>query len=308
MLKPRHIVAGLALLLALTTDSLAQSSGTPAPKDQQDQAGAHQQTTSADQRGTEQQPLIAQQLPTQKTTESAARDAREEKEKAKSDLWTWLLNVLTVGVLFMQALILAAQAYFLRGTLKATENAALGAKNSADALIGAESARLLILPVRHNYWEAAGKFAVMYSNSPQMGSLNTRITANFRLKNYGKTPATLLGLGAALACTAIPPPDIAPPPNRRFDERQYPLPLPIETVISADKETPMIEVSLPDFLDMREAIAIQKRETSIWFYGYVIYSDVFERECEERFAFTLDPSEGGFVRYYDRTFYRPRKD
>src|SRR5438552_811611 len=128
MLKPRHAVLGLALLLVVVWDSPTQSQQSPSTESQQEQTQSQQPTTSADQRGTEQFPFIVQPLPTKKSAEETAREAREAKEKTDSDWWTWFLSVLTVLALFGQLFVFVAQAYFLKGTLEATKTAAIGAR------------------------------------------------------------------------------------------------------------------------------------------------------------------------------------
>jgi hypothetical protein len=62
------------------------------------------------------------------------KPTREAKEKANSDWWTWLLSILTVAALVGQGAILAAQAYFLRGTLKETAQAAEAAQRQGKIL------------------------------------------------------------------------------------------------------------------------------------------------------------------------------
>lgn len=191
---------------------------------------------------------------------------------------------------------------------RATKIAADAAKLSADAALAAESARILILPISHNYWTAAGQYAALFPNSPQMGRLSTKITVDLTFRNYGRTPGSLIAMGAALASEARPPPIVSPPKQRRFNAGLPELPLPVKSVLTQGEDTEVIRIDLPDLLEMSDAVAISNGQKSIWLYGYLIYSDVFERECEERFAFRLRPDKsGGFSRYYDRTYYRPQE-
>jgi hypothetical protein len=55
---------------------------------------------------------------------------------------------------------------------------------------------------------------------------------------------------------------------------------------------------------MKDAIDIAESKKSVWLYGTITYSDVFDRICDQRFLFRLHPTLGSFIRYYDRSSYR----
>jgi len=139
MLMVCHLVIALAIALAVDSHSHYVS----AAKRQQQQTQSQQQNTTQDQRGNEQSPLVVQPLPTKKTAEEAARETRETKEKTVSDWWTWFLGVLTICALFGQLAVFIAQAYFLRGTLLATEAAANAAKQAADFIPNVERGHIV---------------------------------------------------------------------------------------------------------------------------------------------------------------------
>ena len=130
MLKRQRAIFVVVLLLALSVHSWGHPRRSPA-KLQQEQAQTQQQKATPDQRGTEQSPFIVQPLAAKKSAEETANETRDAKEKANSDWWTWFLSILTVLALFGQLAVFIAQAYFLKGTLKATATAANAANVSA---------------------------------------------------------------------------------------------------------------------------------------------------------------------------------
>jgi hypothetical protein len=80
--------------------------------------------------------------------------------------------------------------------------------------------------------------------------------------------------------------------------------LPVERVITYGNSTGDIPCALDDYLTMADAIEIAEGKKSIWLVGYMIYDDVFDRECTQRFLYKLDRTEGTFIRYYDKSTYR----
>jgi hypothetical protein len=80
--------------------------------------------------------------------------------------------------------------------------------------------------------------------------------------------------------------------------------LPLEQVIGAGSSTDDITCALEDFLTMADAIAIKNQEKSIWLVGFLIYDDVFDRECEQTFLYRLGRTEGTFIRIYDKNAFR----
>lgn len=191
------------------------------------------------------------------------------------------------------------QLRLIRKTLGPAQVAAEAAKESADALVAAEAARLLIYPKSNSLYDSVVKFGVIWDKSPEMGNLSSRPGAVFVLKNYGKTPATLMGADVFLRCHEGEPPTI--------DGSGSSVELPLETVIASGSFTPELIVGVENTLTMQDAIDIAGAKKSIWLYGTITYSDVFERICDQKFLFRLHPTNGSFIRYYDRSTYRKPK-
>lgn len=182
MLRTRYFLVGLAILLA----TFGYSSG-------RSQTQSQQQTAAPDQRGTELQPLVVQPLPTKKNAEENDRDIREAKEKTDSDWWTWFLSILTVAALFGQATILAAQAYFLRGTLNATAQAAEAAQRQGKIFAAVEGPMPLVPGIKLvQFAQIPGEITLV---DPVVGGPippNCRIMIG--VENKGRTPLRMIEL------------------------------------------------------------------------------------------------------------------
>jgi hypothetical protein len=90
MLTPRQIILTLALLVALIADSWGQSqrpppNGAKTVQPPSAQAEKSNSNPAADQRGTEQMPLIVTIAPTQESAERAAAEAKRDDQKAAND-------------------------------------------------------------------------------------------------------------------------------------------------------------------------------------------------------------------------------
>ncbi len=86
------------------------------PKQQQPASG--QQTSAPDQRGTEQSPLVVRTIPTSKTQEEAAEEAKDRNDKAANDRHiVWFSGALVI-IGFLQFLVYAYQAKKLRETVE----------------------------------------------------------------------------------------------------------------------------------------------------------------------------------------------
>jgi hypothetical protein len=221
--------------------------------------------------------------------------AKAECAKASVDErlanYTWWLAVLT-GALVLTAVV---QGYFLLRADRTARIAAESAKQSTDAAVAVESAQLLCFPRSHNYWEAVGQYASSWPNSPGMGRLPNTVEACFVFKNYGKTPAILKEVCAALEYRNEPPEllgGFAP----------Y-LDLPVEQVIGHGLLTDEFKVEIPYFFTMAEAIAMSNNDGAIWLRGRVVYDDVFGREGTQWFIYRLNRT-GGFARFFERSSHR----
>jgi hypothetical protein len=213
-------------------------------------------------------------------------------ERTTSDpiaFFTFTLSIVTLAL----GAISVRQFHYLKRSDETARITAEAAKKSADAAVAVESARLFFFPGSHNYWEAVGQYADRWPNSPQMGPIQNTVYARFAFKNYGKTPAILKEVRAALEHRKEPPEMLG-------GFAPY-LGLPVERVIGHGLLTEF-KLEIPHFFTMGEAIAMNKDEGAIWLRGSVVYDDVFERECTHWFMYRLNRT-GGFIQFYEKSNY-----
>jgi hypothetical protein len=168
------------------------------------------------------------------------------------------------------------------------------AAQSAEAQVAVEGGRLICQPVNSSFWDEVGQWADRWPNSPSM-PLNRRISVWFVLKNYGKTPATIRAVNAVVTKSPEEPPSI-------FITTPY-LDLPSETVVGSGLPSSEFRVEFSQFFMLAEAIEVMNGEQNLWFYGRIVYDDVFGREGTQVFLYRVKP-RGSFSLYWDRTTYR----
>ena len=281
MLRSHCSILVFAILGATLVDLFAQPFWPPAVKTDDIHAQSQQQTTTRDQRGTEQQPLVVQPLPTKKGAEEAGRDAREANDKANSDWWTWFLSVLTLLVLFGQAIILAVQAYFLRGSLKIADKSATTAEKSTAISFAIENPLPLIGAFKLvQYDQIPGETSIV---DPVPGGFippNCRML--FLVENKGRAVLRMPELcvekfiGASLPSSPTYRSGIPwglylekGPIWIRFNDEQ--------SVITAS-EASAANASYP--------------EGAFWVYGYIAYLDLFNERLQYKFLWRWDLTTG----------------
>ncbi len=202
-------------------------------------------------------PLRTEATHEQPTDETSPKSTADERIAA----YTGWLATFTLALVIVSAV----QIRFLIRADETARITATAAKQSADAVMAAETAQVRILPKSHKYWEVAGKYADFYPNSPGMGSFSNRITSTYAFKNYGKSLAILQEAHVRLQCSTKPPELIT-----GFVPM---LTLPDERVLAAGAVTDDFTSDLDSLLMMQEAISINEGELSIWLIGYVLYRD-----------------------------------
>lgn len=213
---------------------------------------------------------------------------------------TVFFTAVLVFVAGIQAALFVWQLIYMGQGMRDAAIAANAAAISADTAIAVEGARLICQPSVTNYWAEIGRWTVMYDKSPDMTLNNRTFTVRFKLRNYGKTPATMQEVNAVVFKSANPPPTIA--------IRRPQLDLPNETVVDSGGSPEFIVSCRDHFSKLAEAIAIRDGEQYLWLHGRAVYDDVFGREGTHIFLYRLRPREGdgSYIRYWDETTYRPK--
>src|SRR4051812_48786052 len=116
----RCLVIALTFVAAFASDSWGQSKKFSEPNKE---TNAAQQTTAADQRGTEQSPLVVKSIPSPKSHEETTAEEAEKKDKSSSDWWLVKLTGILAGIGFLQLLVFGWQGVQLKRTVFAANEA-----------------------------------------------------------------------------------------------------------------------------------------------------------------------------------------
>lgn len=154
-----------------------------------------QKQPSADQRGTEQSPLVINQIPTETSEAERAQKTKADTEKTGLDRklvsfngdLAYYTEILAIVAIF-QFVVLFVQAIVLVLSLRAAEKAANAAKDFADALPAIERAYIFVVPRIRPIVLAEGGIGVHY----------------YCIK-HGKTPAVIDGIEVHFSPLASPP-------------------------------------------------------------------------------------------------------
>jgi hypothetical protein len=149
---------------------------------------------------------------------------------------------------------------------RSTRVAAEAAQKSAEALPAIERAYIFVTG-ELEYWDPI-------NTSDERTVYSSRIGVKFHLENHGKTPAIIGSIEAHLRVWSIDPDNTQHFPS---------IFLPNEIIIrSGDTWTPP-NSPLNFQVDELTADAIANQTATIWFYGSIIYQDVFGNDRVTRF-------------------------
>jgi hypothetical protein len=226
---------------------------------------------------------------------AATNDIFERYEKLIIGGFTVVLAVSTIGLwLATKRLWIAGEKQFLHGraaaarqsrdmqsSIAAAASAAHAAQISADALTQSERAHVFIKIDAQDFMEATTSADL--AKVTVDGFVSTPVTVEFRFKNYGKTPAILREVSRDIKVSANFP-----------DEIEY-LPVefvPTERILAADAETDPPWKCIRTHLSKVELMEIIRAQKSFWFFGRMLYDDVFGISHEHRFIYRYNSSRG----------------
>jgi hypothetical protein len=199
MLKPRYLILRLALLGALMSHSLAQSQD-QAPADQTPKA---EQGAAQDKRGTKDQPLTVNIIPTAEQQTEAEKQAADTQRKAAAEekLISYTGDLVLVGlvqfaVFILQLIAFTMQAIYMRQSAREMQKTTEAAERvSRDQIAhshkverayisggGARQTRRVEVP---SVYAGAG---------PAVSFIDTGLF-EFHVGNYGKTPGKIFQIG-----------------------------------------------------------------------------------------------------------------
>jgi|SRR6266446_2111327 len=211
----------------------------------------------------------------EKKSDEILQAERADDRIARYTLW---LAILTGALVLVSSI----QIFFLIRTDKIARLSAEAAKQSADALIGSERAWLLLVMDGWNFYEVVQKY-MDKDNWPALAEERLRPTVQFHFKNFGKTPAFVKEVAAKISHSTMLAMEL-----RYIRDREPKL----DDIVGAG-ETLLMEAfsqkvplqrTLGTPFDQAAARGIAAENTFFWFWGRVVYDDVWGNEHETRFC------------------------
>jgi hypothetical protein len=238
MLKPRHVVLGLALLLALVGGSWGRSqrpppSPTEPDRQTQTQTKGDQKKPSDDNRGTEQSPLVVKIIGTEPKAQNGTADNSESHQEKSPDWWTIGATLALVCVGLLQFVAFIVQARRLGQTINIMKDTA---ERQLRAYVGL-------------------KGVVTIANVAQ--GQKPIVTAP--VGNFGQTPAYKVKL--------LPKTETIEFPN--------PVKVPGLRVVNPGNDGFEIRASMKTVLTEMDMAALTNKQAAIYFFGEIIYYDMF---------------------------------
>jgi hypothetical protein len=170
-----------------------------------------------------------------------------------------------VGVL--QAALFLVQLKLIRESLGPAKEAARAAQAAAEALPTVERAYVFMVP--------ALTFGTSVPHSSGVGERYNRISVQFRIENLGKTPAAIESVYVRLGVLPDPP-----------DNRTHLISNIVagEAIVRSDDAWIPAEIN-PIICNISESEFddISNNRAAIWFYGSILYKDMFGGERTTRF-------------------------
>jgi len=159
-------------------------------------------------------------------------------------------------------------------TRAVSDKAAEAAKRSADALVIAEQAQLLIVFGASNI---AGILSELGAHDAAGGPPRSgRLFVQYVFKNYGRTLAVLKEISHALQHSSHLPDEIT---------QASIVALPKELAVVGGGSSEPLQCVLPAPLSAEAATSIRTGDSFLWLVGRVVFDDAFGRERERRFLY-----------------------
>jgi hypothetical protein len=267
-------------LPVLTAFVFVVNSQQPKPKIQQGQ-----QVTTADQRGSQDSPIVVKVLPTAKTPEEAAQDVEDRKNKTNNDGNIVDLTAALAIVAVLQLGVYAYQSYQLKKTVKAAgEQSAAMERHIGEAARSADAMEQIARTIQIGNRAIIRAYLTVVIGSAvyqerRVGQGDLKFEAKPSLVNTGNTPARKVRIFRRKA--AILP---SPPPA----DFAYPLPdddLTQGDAIVGAHLTSIMNCVVDEFVPDADVQAIKEGAGhGLFVWGIVTYEDIFGDKHTTKFA------------------------
>lgn len=241
------------------------------------------QESKEDKRGTDTSPIVIKMLDTPQS-EARAEDAakHQNEEAANSSRLVWITGILALAAI-LQWFVMIWQARQL--------------KRSVDLQANSERAFLYTMVPNSN--ETLEKPGQQVTNSLKVKSIGDddivdQPRINYWIRNYGKSPAVVKEISHSLVwCYDLPNIPNYKPTEFVLDEQ----------MIAASDSTKQISCNPAEILMAKATKDIIAGKSFFWFYGRVIYDDIFGKGHEHCFVWKYINSKKQFRPYYENKEY-----
>lgn len=300
----RAFLAVIVLLVCWISSATAQQN-IPQGKNLPSSQGT--QNPATDQRGTSAAPLVIKVIPTPEDANKAKADEQREKDKTDIDKGMLGLNrdmrSITIGLVLVALLQLIAaglQTKWVGGTLKATKDSAAAsadaAKAAKESVMQSEIRSLpIIFPVVINGTRLLPERGLV-STAPFIPGLS------FTFENYGETPAIVVEFKARLCVISLakdnpdtPDMQTSIPQTERFVIPKG------ESALNPSKHVKITMAEIEGIsAEQVEQIRAKKDTPGVaclrfYFFGYIIYDDVFGNQHIQGFGRKVFPQEAAGI-------------
>lgn len=205
----------------------------------------------------------------------------------RPEVWT-AIGILTI------ASFSAILGVFAIGLARSTQIAADAAKLTSQVAVGAERAHFFVHIETENI---VGTISQASKGAAAPKERPPALRLSYALKNHGKTPAMIRELSHGVVVA----PDL--PENRKYQAVSQ---LPVDILGAGEKTPPIQVVDLPR-LTSNDIASIEELFNNFWFYGIVVYDDIFGWRRTLEFVLQYSTVLHGFrvFRYQESEVRRP---
>jgi hypothetical protein len=196
--------------------------------------------------------------------------------------YTFVLGIFTASL----ATVAAFQIYFLIRADKTTRIAAKAAEKSAETLPSLERAHIFIIP------------SLMRVSIPARGIdrspiQNGKAMVTYKFVNHGKTPAVIKSVEVHFDLLTTAPDNESHLPN---------IILSGEKVLEAKDDWSPNNGSILKRIGEDEHAGLKRDDTFLWFYGSIVYDDIFGLEHVTRFRWRYDGGSNQFLGFGSKPY------
>lgn len=291
----------ISICLAITLTQLQPASprsgkGKGNPPQKQTQAARDQ--AAANQRGTEQSPIVVKVLPTPKTNEETVQEQQNRQDQSSANWWMVKLTFAIGLITLVQLFVFGLQARRLRQTIlkmeeiansqgedmkasiaQAVRSAAAMERVAADMAISSKAATESVATLKERTAQQMRAYltVIIGTGVYQERNKNVKFSGNPTLINTGHTPARNVGYRASAAILPIDLPET------------FTFPLPTKAIgasVIGPQQSNVIGAVVESFVPDQDVKVIKSGigHTALYVWGVVTYEDVFGEPHQTEFC------------------------